>query len=671
MSKSFLEQLNQVNGTRTFSNDLIRELAESCGRKYYTGSITTVSGSTSVTDSSTEFLGSDVGNYISLAAESNTTAYEITSASGVTATVTPAVNVTVNDGSYYRHNHKNLEDDLNYLRYMMEKVIGEDSWNDDPDTDLRNMAFLIPKRPNYVGETGQYTERPGTVSYAIDDINQTGYVSASITAAEYTDDTSSVSPGDSIRFTDDNTMVISITGGFYPADVGTLQITKDGVVVGTLDLATAWTNDGCSYEESEDDVGDNPDHTPTDTGTDIIHLTNRRCMNFSVDGFDDFWPGHQMASMSATLTLDAGYNGQITISHSTGGSDNYTYAEFWVDTTSQSISASAPVISPSSAVNKYLSGVPYYDTNSTFTISGTNSDTLFDRGHVSNPMTFNVGEFNESNITPSITQIGLSDPPDYDDTIAGAGGYGSVITVGGGNFRDMDARATATYRNVFTNSTSSSSSAGTYRIDTYGETSTDTVEYFDDEQYRFRGTEDFTDTTIDEGDSAWDSTDNITSVGGGGDDGLVVYNGTLKYPSIDHSTGFLPAGPDYTSQTGDFVYYRVFIGSAAFNQGSITFGGWSNALSVVQGSNVEVYLRYPNCTDYGNNNNGDVWQDLSVDQTIYGGDGCLGSGSSGSTVAFSFGTTSSVSYGNRVIMKMVFKNSSVTPLTQITFSPTV
>ena len=57
--------------------------------------------------------------------------------------------------------------------------------------------------------------------------------------------------------------------------------------------------------------------------------------------------------------------------------------------------------------------------------------------------------------------------------------------------------------------------------------------------------------------------------------------------------------------------------------------------------------------------------------TTYGGDGCLGSGSSGSDVAFSFGTTSSVTYGNRIIMRITFKNSSVTALTGITFSPTL
>jgi hypothetical protein len=275
-----------------------------------------------------------------------------------------------------------------------------------------------------------------------------------------------------------------------------------------------------------------------------------------------------------------------------------------------------------------------------------------------------VSEFNDSAKTPTLANLGLSDPPAITDDLSTP--YNTTITVGAGNFRDLDARATATYRNVFTSATSASSAAGTFRIDTYGTTSTNTQENFDDEDKRFVGTEDFTDTGLVAGDSAWDSSTNITTLG---EKGLVVYNGTLKYPTIDHS-GFLPAGPDYTSQTGDFVFYRLFIASAAFTAGTITFSGWSNALSVVQGSNVEVYLRYPNCSDYGNSNTS-VWQDLSVDQTVFGGDGCLGAGSSGSNVAFSFGTTSSVSFGNRVIIKIVYKNSSVTPLTGITFSPTL
>jgi hypothetical protein len=673
--RSLFNQLNQVRGTRDFEDlTSYNELAETCGRSYQSGTLAVVSGSATVTDSSNAFDRKEQNNYIVITDGDAAGVYQIT-ASGTTgnfnAGVTPTPTATDATASYRRHYYQNLEDDLNYLRTMMDMVIGENNWYDDPDTDLKNMAYLVPKRPNYVGETGQYTDRPGTVSFSISDIDQTGYVSSGSPAGEYTDNTSNTSAGSSIRFTDDNTMVISITGGFYPADTGTINITRDGAVVGTLDLAAAWTADNCSYEETEDDVGDNPGHTATGAGTDIISLTNRRCMNTTTDSYPSFWPPYQIASMSATLTLPAGYQGQIAVAHTSGGSQNYSYTEFWVDTTSQSISATAPTVAVGSTVSKYLSGVPYFTTNSTFTVSGTNSDTLFDRGYVTNPMTLNVSQFNASNVTPSLAQIGFSTPLAITDTIAGSSGYGTTITVGGGNFRDLDARATATYRNVFTSSNSSNSAAGTYRIDTYGQTSTDTVEYFDDEVYRMLGTEDFTDTGVDEGDSSFSSSTSILSqTDGNGDEGLVVYNGTLKYPTIDHSSGFYPAGPDYSGQTGDFVYYRVFLATGAFTTGTITFSGWSNALSTIQGSNVEVHLRYPNCTDYGNNNTS-VWQDLGTDQTTYGGNGCLGTGSSGSSVAFSFGTTSSNSYGNRIIMRIKYKASSVTALTGITFSPTL
>lgn len=669
--RSLFNQFNQVRGTRDF-RDLAayHVLAEEVGSAYLTGTLAVTSGVATVTDSSNDFDLDEQNNFIVVTSGPAAGVYTVISGSdGSTAGISPTPTATDAAASYRRHYYQNLEDDLNYLRTMLNKIIGENYWYDDPDTDLRNMAYLIPKEPNEVGDNTAYPGiRSGAVSYSISDIDQTGYVSSGAPSDEYTAaGSSSTTAGTSLRFTDDNTMVVSIPGGFYPADQGTLTITSDGTTIGTLDLAAAWTSDGCSYEESETDVGTNPNHTSTHTGIDIIDLTNRRCMNDSTDGYGYFWPAYQIASMTATITLPAGFQGQITVAHSTGASASYTYGSFWVDTTSQTISASAPTFSLNSATTRYLSGVPYYTTGTVFNYSVSNSDTLFDRGYVTNPLTVNLSQFNASSQTPTLTQLGLTTPLAITDTIAT---YSGTATVGGGNFRDLDARGTATYRNVFASATSANSAAGTFRIDTYGQTAADTVEYFDDEVYRFRGTEDFTDTTIDETDSAWDSTDNITSVGGGAEDGLVVYNGTLKYPSIDHSA-FLPVGPDYTGQSGDFVYYRVFIASAAFTNGSITFSGWSNALSTIQGSNVEVHLRYPNCTDYGNGNNGSVWQDLSVDQTTYGGDGCLGAGSSGSTVAFSFGTTSSVSYGNRVIMRIKYKASSVTALTGITFSPTL
>lgn len=666
--RSLFNQLTQVRGTRDFE-DLrsYRDLAELSGRHYLSGTLTVVSGSATVTDSSNAFGRDEQNNYVVMTEGPDAgTVFQISSGSDAfTADLDSAPSASGNF-AYRRHYYQNLEDDLNYLRTMLSMVIGETNWYDEPDTDLRNMAYLIPKTPNQVGDNTQYPGvRSGDVTFTISDIDQTGGVSTGIDAGELTDNTSSTTAGTTLRFTDDNTMVISIPGGFYPADQGTLNIMRDGAVVGTLDLAAAWSSDGCSYEEEEADVGTNPNHTASNTGTDIINLTNRRCMNTSVDSYSNFWPPYQIASMNATLTLPAGYQGQISIVHSLGGSDSYTYAEFFVDTTSQSISAGAPTVTEDTPVTRYLSGVPYYTTGSTFTIASSNSDTLFDRGYVTNPMTLTVSQFNDTAKTPTLANLGLSDPPAITDTLAG--GFNTTVTVGGGNFRDLDARATATYRNVFTSATSGSSAAGTFRIDTYGTTSTDTQENFDDEHKRFVGTEDFTDTGITYTDSTWDSSTNITSLG---EPGLVVYNGTLKYPTINHSSGFLPAGPDYSGQSGDHVYYRVFVASAAFTNGSITFSGWSNALSMIQGANVEVYLRYPNCSDYGNNNTS-VWQDLSVDQTIYGGNGCLGAGSSGSNVSFSFGTTSSVSYGNRVIMKIVFKNSSATALTGITFNPTL
>ncbi len=660
MSRSLFEQLDQVRGTRDFVSNLYYQYAENCGRNYNSGTFTVTSGSAEISDVSV-FLGDEQGNFIVIDTGDAAGVYAVNSVSGTVATVSPTPTGTASAVSGRRHYRQNLEDDLNYIRKMMKLVIGENAWTDTPDTDLRNMSYLIPKRPNYVGETSQYAERPGTVNFELLNIDQTGKVSTGSPADEYVDNTSNVAAGATVRFTDDNTMVISLNGGFYPADTGTLEIVKDAQVVGSLDLATAWTDDACSYENTESDVGTNTSHTSSYTGTDIIDLSGRRCMNTTIDNYPSFWPPYQIASMSATLVLEDGFNGQITIRHSIGGSVNYTYATFWVDMTSQSISAAAPTISENTAVAKYLTGVPYYSVNSSFNASTSNSDSLFDRGYVTTPLRINFNGFNATNTTPTLTALGLTEPLAITDTI---GTYNTTFQVASGNFRDMDARADATYWNVFISNTSPPSVAGIFRIDTYGTTSTDTVEYFDDEVKRFVGTEDFTNTAITYTDSAWDSTTDRSSGGQ-----LVTYNGTLKYPSINHST-FALAGPDYSGVTNDCWYYRVFIASAAFTQGLINFVGWSDALSIIKSTDVQVQLRYPNCNDYGNNNTS-VWQDLSVDQTTYGADGCLGAGSSGTSAAFSFGTTSSAPFGNRIIMRVKYASNSVAALDSITFSPTL
>lgn len=671
MPRNLIRQFEQVRGTYTFFDDILRQYAEQAGQHYYVGTLTVNSGITTVSDSLTTFEEDELGNFIIIDNGDATGVYQIASCSGTyEAEVYPALSGTEAAVSYRRHYYQNLEDDLNYLRKMLQMVIGKSNWFDEPNTDLRNMAYLIPKRPNYLGETAQYTQRPGTVSFSLSDIDQTGVVSAGNPSGYYTDNTSSTTAGTTLRFTTDNTIVITATGGFYPADSGYLRVYQDGAVVGELDLAAAWTNDGCAYEEEESDVGSNPNHTAAG-GLDIFTLTNRRCMNTSVDGYTSFWPPYQIASLSATLTLPEGFIGQIYIQHSAGGSaQSYTYGSFWVDTTSYSITAAAPIVVSGTNVLHYLSGIPYFTTSTQFTISGTNSDTLFDEGYrATSPMTFILSQFNASNISPTYAQIGLTTPINITDTIAGAGGYGTTFSVGSGNFRDLDARAQATYYNIFASATSADSAAGTFRIDTYGTTSTNLIEYFDDEHKRYKGTEDFTDTTLGDDhttDSAWSETDNILSLS---PTGLMVYNGLLNYPSMSHST-YKPAGPDYSGASGDYYYYRIFIASGSFTQGTITFTGWSNALSTIQGSNVDVHLRYLNCSDYGNGNTS-VWQDLSVDQQSYAANGCLGTGSTGSVIAFSFGTTSSFAYGNRIIMRIKFSSSSVTALQSITFSPTL
>ena len=125
MSRSLIRQFEQIRGTYDFVDDMYREYAEQAGRHYATGTITAVSGSTSMTLSAALDLD-EVGNFIVIDEGSAAGVYQITAASGTTATVDPAAAGDASGDSYRRHYYSNLEDDLNYIRKMLDMIIGED-----------------------------------------------------------------------------------------------------------------------------------------------------------------------------------------------------------------------------------------------------------------------------------------------------------------------------------------------------------------------------------------------------------------------------------------------------------------------------------------------------------------------------------------------------------------
>jgi len=91
-------------------------------------------------------------------------------------------------------------------------------------------------------------------------------------------------------------------------------------------------------------------------------------------------------------------------------------------------------------------------------------------------------------------------------------------------------------------------------LDSVSDNSTNTLEYFNGEDYRLKDVSYTTTTDITSGND-WNSVDNLTGV-----TGLQVYGGNLVYPSIDFSSIVNgPTGnPDYVGISGSQTYVRKY-----------------------------------------------------------------------------------------------------------------
>jgi hypothetical protein len=202
--RSLFNQFNQVRGSLNFDDVLpyYETLAETAGRSYLSGTLAVVSGSTTVTDSSNVFESLEQNNFIVIDSGDAAGTYQITASGTIgnnNASITPEPTGTDATASYRRHYYKNLEDDLNYLRTMLNLVIGENNWYDEPNTDLSSMAYLIPTLDTKIDTTS------GTLQSAIDSMGE-----AHDTFIELTDTISS--------FTDQRVLFTTASGVTDSAD---------------------------------------------------------------------------------------------------------------------------------------------------------------------------------------------------------------------------------------------------------------------------------------------------------------------------------------------------------------------------------------------------------------------------------------------------------------------
>jgi hypothetical protein len=221
------------------------------------------------------------------------------------------------------------------------------------------------------------------------------------------------------------------------------------------------------------------------------------------------------------------------------------------------------------------------------------------------------------------------------------------------NVYHTDARLTANAYHPIKSNVNSTSVSANRLICTYGNISTNTDDRFLDENYRLpNGTYDSVPASLT---GNWDSTVQV------GAEDAVIYNQQVGPVATDFS-GYLPAGPDYSSKIYPQYYLRGFYSANANSGMTLALAGLtSGSISPVGTGDLNVEIKLPGLTG---------WLDVAVpfsaaSFTGADGDGCQVS-VSGDDFNVTFGTFSTSGCSGTVIMRATYRTSNGDHITRIT-----
>jgi len=358
----------------------------------------------------------------------------------------------------------------------------------------------------------------------------------------------------------------------------------------------------------------------------------------------------------ASIAIDTGSlltNGgkyHVVITHTTDsttdGTGPYVYTQdaVFLDTNPNTPSISGAVtIAENTPVTKHLSGVEYYTLNSTFSLSVGGIDNL-NRNTIRTSGNLKVSS---TNFSLSALTIGTGSLTGWADAENHTGASYTknnwTLTTEIYRYRGTAASVSAYPKDPWASGGTVSSTNHSILIDTFGTTSTDLYEGFDDENRR-------QDNTFNAGSSAgnWNSSQSLVA-----GEGMLV-NSYLMSPDqagiVDWS-GYQPddggANPNYTGLTVPVNYYRTFVDSTGSNQPNftLTFTGdfVVDATDDLSNSLLEVFVRRINSQtgDFGVTANplvlhGVEYNSSQFNDGVTNGQIRLGS-SSGNTIQATFG----------------------------------
>ena len=417
---------------------------------------------------------------------------------------------------------------------------------------------------------------------------------------------------------------------FSKADKGTLKLNVNSTEVDSFDLES-------HFNESEREG--NQTYPPANSPA------NRLTVTF-VGMYNDF-PAYQKGNVDVNLTasdIQVGENSiQLIHEVDTQQDSTPTYVVFYDDAVRPNVTTFTASLNTGNI--KHLSGIRYYNQNTSWNIAISVSG-VFDKTYVQRPVRFYSSAHNTVDIDwNSSSASGFSNPPNWDDSWNYfASHMFDKITAGDTLVFSCQPRDPMGWGNL------QQDIKNNCLFNTYANISTDTHEYFVDENYRLP--ESNFNTIPSSITGQWDST--LALANGQAQ----VYVDRLVYPHQDFTSGWDPtqqSGTNYSAFNGPQRYFRAFRdNNIPHNSGVLHIRGitWSD-LNV----NVQLELKLPTQTG---------WLDLSKDYnsaTFTGADGdgaMTGHSQSGDvlSIAWSSGTYSTANAGYMYILRVTMLNTN-------------
>jgi len=309
----------------------------------------------------------------------------------------------------------------------------------------------------------------------------------------------------------------------------------------------------------------------------------------------------------------------------------------------------AIIVENTLSTTRYLSGVRYYTVGDSFDMTSSVTNVAKKGIRLSNPISYAMPGLNSVSIP--IAGSSFSYDSTYDFSV--------TDSLDAPNVYNVNARLTITATKPTGTFANTTTSVENRLINTYSVTnSTNGNITMFDERYRWQLSNDFSlipvNNTNPTGD--WVSS-NLLSNGN-----ALLYNSTWNFPSINYTSGYLPTQTaNYSSFSGDQVaIWAVYIGLAHSSM-RIVFSGVNYTDILPEGTgNLNMSVRLPSATG---------WLDCGLPFGV--GVGCRNNaGSSGTTLALTFGTFSSSGSSGVVFIRVTLKNTSAAKASQMVITGT-